>query len=141
MYLALYKGKGLIGNYLTRWWTGSVYSHCELVVDGECYSASFMDGGVRKKTIDLASGRWDVIPLDSWMQARVVSFFKETEGKQYDWWGIIGAQMFNRRRHDPNRFFCSEWCAAALGIPNSEMYTPHTLAELLAFINKNLSEE
>lgn len=29
--LALYKGKGKIGNAFIRWWTGSQYSHCELV--------------------------------------------------------------------------------------------------------------
>jgi hypothetical protein len=55
--LALYKGRGGIANAVIRWWTGSIYSHCELVVDGLCYSSSVMDKGVRRKQIDLADGK------------------------------------------------------------------------------------
>ena len=38
--LALYVGKGKIGNWVIRKWTGSQESHCELVVDGLAYSSS-----------------------------------------------------------------------------------------------------
>lgn len=136
VHLVLYKGKGKIGNAITRWWTGSVYSHCELVIDGACYSASFMDGGVRSKEINLQSGNWsELIPLP-WADAkRVLWYFNKTKGSGYDWFGIFGAQLFNRRRQDPSRFFCSEWCAAALALPNAEIYNPHTLGKLCEFMN------
>lgn len=136
MQLALYKGKGLIGNAITRWWTGSQYSHCELVIDGVCYSASFMDGGVRAKAIDLNNGNWDVIPLP-WVDAvRVLVFFEQTEGRAYDWLGLYRGQLFNRGRRDGSKYFCSEWCAEALGIPAPEMYRPDRLGELVEFILK-----
>ena len=45
--LALYKGRGTLFNALIRWWTRSPYSHCELVINGTCYSSSIRDGGVR----------------------------------------------------------------------------------------------
>jgi hypothetical protein len=44
--LALYKSHGNWVNRFIRWWTGSPYSHCELVINGTCYSSSVRDGGV-----------------------------------------------------------------------------------------------
>ena len=133
--IAMYKGRGLIGNAITRWWTGSQYSHVELVIDGICYSASFMDGGVRAKVINLSSGKWDLIPAD-WIDAdRALEFFRKTKGAKYDWFGIFGAQMFNRRRHMQSRYFCSEWLSAAAGLPNAEIYSPYALMKLAMFFN------
>jgi hypothetical protein len=128
--LALYKGKGKIGNAITRWWTGAQYSHCELVIGGVCYSASLMDGGVRAKLIDLTSGNWDVIELP-WADAgRVLDFYSRTCGLAYDWLGLFRGQLFNRGRQDGSKYFCSEWNAAALGLPTAEIYSPAALGEL-----------
>lgn len=138
MQLALYKGKGLIGNAITRWWTGSVYSHCELVIDGVCYSASFMDGGVRKKRIDLSSGRWDVVDIPWADKAFALDFFERTKGAKYDWFGIFGSQLLNRRMHDVNRWFCSEWFGGATQLPHPETRNPDTLAELVYFLNERM---
>lgn len=65
MQLALYKGKGLIGNALVRRWTRSPYSHCELVIGDYCYSSSLMDKGVRRKQIILKPEHWMLVPLPS----------------------------------------------------------------------------
>ena len=43
--LALYKARGNWINRFIRWWTSSQYSHCELVINGTCYSSSVRDGG------------------------------------------------------------------------------------------------
>ena len=51
--LALYKAPGEWTNALIRWWTRSQYSHCELVIDGTCYSSSERDRGVRSKVMAL----------------------------------------------------------------------------------------
>jgi hypothetical protein len=132
--LALYKGKGKIGNAITRWWTGSIYSHCELVILDVCHSASFMDGGVRAKVIDLQSGNWDVIALP-WVDAeQVLSFFRQTEGRAYDWLGLFRGQLFNRGERDGSKYFCSEWCTEAIGVPAAEMYSPARLGELCDFL-------
>lgn len=132
--LAMYKGKGQVGNALIRWWTGSIYSHCELVVAGICYSASAMDGGVRRKRIDLDSGNWDLIGLP-WADADAVElYFSRTDHHRYGWPSLIASQLLNRNRTGAASQFCSEWCASALGLPSAAIYSPATLAELCGFI-------
>ena len=60
MKVALYKGPAKDWRHKVAHWavcvaTRSPYSHCELVIDGVCWSASARDGGVRGKVIDLVS--------------------------------------------------------------------------------------
>lgn len=131
----MYKGRGLLGNAITRWWTGSHYSHCELVIDDICYSASFMDGGVRKKNIDLKSGRWDIVSIDWADKQAAIEFFENTKGAKYDWIGILGSQLINRKVHDINRWFCSEWVGCAIKFPNPEMLSPDILCKWVKFLN------
>ena len=107
--LALYKGKGLIGNALIRWWTGSQYSHCELVVDGICYSSSLMDKGVRKKVIDLKPENWDLVDLPSYLAPEVLEYFERTKGQKYGWLDLIRSQIFNTASDEEGTSFCSEW--------------------------------
>jgi hypothetical protein len=110
------------------WWTGSIYSHCELVADGWCYSSSAMDGGVRAKQIDLDPVKWDLIELP-WADARkVVAYFVKTDGDTYGWWSLLKSQLFNRNVAKPGQQFCSEWCANALGLPNAVIHSPGSLA-------------
>jgi hypothetical protein len=74
--LALYKGPAQdLAHKIAHWavclFTGSPYSHCELVINGVCRSASARDGGVRGKVIDLHSGKWDVVELDEAFSAEL----------------------------------------------------------------------
>lgn len=132
--LALYKGKGTLANAGIRLWTGSQYSHCELVVDGWCYSSSVMDKGVRRKLIDLNSGNWDLIELP-WADAEYVrDYFDRTDHQTYGWGALITSQFLNLGISADDSQFCSEWCAAALKIPNQSAYNPQTLGELCEFI-------
>lgn len=134
--LALYKGKGTLANAGIRMWTGSRYSHCELVVDGWCYSSSVMDKGVRRKLIDLASGNWDLIELP-WADPEYVrDYLDRTDHLTYGWVALVTSQFLNLGRSDPDSQFCSEWCANALRIPNASAYSPQTLGELAGFINE-----
>jgi hypothetical protein len=126
--LATYKGKGLVGNALIRWWTGSHYSHCELVVDGMCYSSSVMDKGVRSKEINLKDGNWTLINLP-WVDGEVVKgYFYNTDIQTYGWFGLLCSQLFNRNCKEEGAQFCSEWCASAIGLPNTPSYSPYTLS-------------
>lgn len=134
--LALYKGKGTIANTAIRQWTSSQYSHCELVVDGWCYSSSVMDRGVRRKLIDLDSGNWDVIELP-WADPEYVrDYFDRTDDQSYGWGALITSQLLNLGISGSKSQFCSEWCANALQVPNASAYSPHTLLELCEFINR-----
>ena len=116
-----------IGGRLIAFWTKSEFSHCELEVDGECYSSSIRDGGVRAKRIDLLARHWHVINLPWADPLRIRLLYQETRKHRYGWLDLIGSQFFNARRQDSGRWFCSEWCAAALGIPSPELYSPGSL--------------
>ena len=136
VYLALYKGKGPIGNTVIRYWTKSIYSHCEIVVDGVCYSSSLMDKGVRSKEIDLEDGKWDLIPLP-WVNPQdVINYFRTTDHYKYGYWGIITSQFLNRNGGEKEAPFCSEWCAAIIGYPTPSILSPHTLGELCLWLNE-----
>jgi len=134
--LALYKGKGNIGNAGIRWWTASVYSHCELVVDGWCYSSSVRDNGVRRKRINLDSGKWDLMTLPWANSVDIEHYFAATDPNRYGWASLITSQLFNRNSPVKGVQFCSEWCAAAAGIPNASSYSPGSLAKLCEWLNR-----
>ena len=127
--LALYKGRGSVGNALIRWWTRSPYSHCEIVVgNGLAYSSSIQDGGVRAKRIEFDPAHWDFINLPGVEIHRVLDFYARTAGQPFGWKDLLLRQVLNRRG-DSDGWFCSEWCAAALGLPNPQTYSPATLAD------------
>lgn len=133
--LAMYKGPGHAFNALTRFWTGSEYSHCELAIRGVCYSSSLMDGGVRGKVINLESGHWDLIALP-WVDAgAVLDHFKRTDHVRYGLMSLAFNQLLNRNRASESAQFCSEWCADALGLPNPATYSPATLMDLCGYIS------
>lgn len=137
IYLAVYKGDGKLFNRLIRLWTRSRYSHCELVMpDGRWLSASAMDGGVRAKYIELDFEHWDLIPLP-WANAKLIeSVFDRHEGKGYDWLGILLAQFLPLGIDSKRRMFCSEFCAAALGLQRAApRFSPVLLSEVVQRIN------
>lgn len=132
--LALYIGKGKVGNHLIRWWTNRQESHCELVVDGWSYSSSLMDGGVRKKLIEFNPSHWYFIDTPWVTESKVLNHYEKTKHKHYSLKGLITSQIFNRNVDDVYADFCSEWCADALGLPNARIYNPATLADLCHFL-------
>ena len=134
--LTLRKNDTRLTARIIQWWTGSSYSHCELVVNGVCYSSSAMDGGVRQKKIDINSSKWDVIHLPWANASQVLSYFEATDPHKYGWLGLITSQLFNLNREAEGAQFCSQWCAAALGLPNPASYSPRTLAELCEHMNR-----
>lgn len=133
--IAFYKGRSKLSNRAVSWWTRGAYSHCELVVDGWCYSSSVMDKGVRRKLIDMDSGHWDLIELP-WADAEFVrDYFDKTDHLGYGWGALVTSQFLNLGIGYADSQFCSEWCANALQIPNASAYSPQTLLELCEFIN------
>ena len=140
MQIAFYKGtkSGIAGlfNRLVRWWTGGQYSHCELIlgaasglVPALCASASNLDHGVRTKTIALDPARWDIFEVGGDAD-RVAAWFKRHDGQPYDLLGLFGF-VGRRQDGDPGKWFCSEACAAALGLHEPWRYCPNTLAAVL----------
>lgn len=136
VYLALYKGKGTIDNALIRAWTRSPYSHCELVVDGIWYSSSLWDGGVRAKRIEYREDHWDLIEIPWANDQQILDHYDATKHLKYGWMDLIRSQIFNRAHDYSKAAFCSEWCAAAFGIPNPTIYSPGRFAELIQYLNQ-----
>ena len=134
--LALYKGEGDFFNRLICWWTGSQYSHCELVVRGTCYSSSVRDGGVRAKVIALPADKWDVIELPWADDTAVTDWFIAHERDRYGWLDLLTGQLLGMQR-DYRGVFCSEACAKALGLRNSTRMSPQALLDACLGINKN----
>lgn len=155
VYLALYKGRrdgawyrpnvmrARLGDWLIRRFTRGKYSHCEIAVHlGKpenpdepelyaCCSSSIRDGGVRQKTMPLPSEKWDLIALgnsDS-LHAALSFYFSQLKGKKYDLSGALGVVLKNRHRHD--KWFCSEFCATVLGLPESWRFSPNDLAAIV----------
>lgn len=133
--LALYKGPPkrsdwlhTLSHYGIRLWTWSKWSHAELVIDGVCWSASSRDGGVRRKFIDLNSGRWDLvtIPLAEQETGRTLGWFLKHEGQGYDWLNI-GRFVLPLLNHERDRWVCFEAIGAALGLAGTHKLTANDL--------------
>lgn len=134
--LAMYKARGNWLNRLICWWTGSQYSHCELVIHGVCFSSSVRDGGVRGKCMALPAGSWDVIPIP-WADAdSVTQWFADHERDRYGWLDLLTGQLLGMQR-DYRGVFCSEACAKALGLRNATRMSPQGLLDACLDINKN----
>ncbi len=134
--LALYKARGNWLNRLICWWTGSQYSHCELVINGTCYSSSIRDGGVRGKTMALPAHSWDIIDLP-WADPQMVQdWFDRHAADRYGWLDLLTGQLLGMQR-DHRGVFCSEACAKALGMRSATRMSPQSLLDACLDINKN----
>ncbi len=138
---AFYKGThpGMAGVYnrAVRLWTSSRYSHVELCFsDGFCASSSFVDGGVRFKTIDLNPDLWDLVPLPADLEAHARQWFLDHNGAAYDLFGNVHFLVAPVSGGSGN-WFCSEAIAESLGIAESWRYDPATLYSCLGFISNH----
>ena len=140
VYLAMYKGRkdgsgikvwaARLVDWVIRTITRSPYSHCEIAIRHsgglfDCYSSSARDGGVRLKTMPLPSGKWDLVELPTKAGLSAKRLYRHTHGAGYDYPGALGAVF--RLPQSRRRWFCSEWCAYAIGCTNPHRYTPQTL--------------
>lgn len=138
--------------------TGGPHSHVEfylptdyVVEEGTgirrhfCFSSYEGDGGVRWKYINIEGDWWDRIEFEVAIETvkQVVAWTNSQVGKAYDWAGIMGFVNPWRKGGDPDRWFCSEICAALavrLGIVSSiekrfDKVSPRDLWEILQSIS------
>lgn len=129
--VAFYKGREAFLDKLVQWWTNSPYSHCEIVVDEISYSSSPRDGGVRPRGIIFNPEHWDFLTLTQADAQSIVAWFQAHRGAKYDWLGLLGF-VLPHPINSPDRWFCSEACAAALGLALPWTLTPQDLYFLLS---------
>ena len=129
MQLALYRPHRWqdIGGYVIAWWTRSAYSHCELVIDGWCYSSSIRDGGVRCKQIDLSADHWTVKGIDG-DPDYAMRIFAQYENEPYGWADLFSQQVVRLPVRDSHGEFCSSLAARMLGLTDPEIWSPGMLA-------------
>ena len=138
-YRSVHPGLPGLYNRVVRWWSSGLYSHCELVFsDGYSASASWMDGGVRLKKIDYDPVHWDFIDLPGHLEADARAWFRQHDRKPYDLLGNLGF-VWRPVHGEEGAFFCSEACAAALGIPEAWRYSPNALASALTLFTRSAS--
>lgn len=87
--------------------------------------------------------KWDVFELKSDIKFEIQQFYESTQGCKYDWKGILWSCVFNRKKHDYNKYICSEWVLNAIDnathimpLKNYIMYSPYEVYQILK--NKNL---
>jgi hypothetical protein len=149
-FIALYKGPGHWTNALIRRWQRSPYSHCEVVLrrlqsvdrieaphQFDCWSASAMDGGVRLKTMPLDPAHWELYELKHFSGLTADAWFRANTGKGYDLLGLLGF-VWRPWRGDRGRYWCSEACAAALGIDEPFRFDVATFATLVRRLGKQV---
>lgn len=113
------------------------YSHVELIFsDGQSASASFMDGGVRFKTIQYSQENWDIFVLPEYLEVKAKHWFENHKGQPYDLKGNIRF-IAVWCRDDVSSWFCSEAIAAALGIHEPWRFGPNGLASLIKSLIDN----
>ena len=138
--LALYKGEGNWVNSFIRWKTESIYSHCELVVDGWMYSSTVRDGGVRCKMASLPEDHWDIVEINWTNGEEILAHYVGTKDNVYGWKDLVIGQLFNVPSRDNKGDFCSEWCAKALDIPDARSFSPQKLKEHVEWANSKFKK-
>lgn len=143
MYIAFQKSNGSLVDRIISCVTKSEIVHCELVsqkferedtVQFYGYSAYF-DEGVRARWFKVPKDQWIFIKLNNVKVKQVKDFFEKTKGKKYDWLGILGFVFGNK--DNPNRYFCSEWCAQALNFENPSKWSPAKLYNYFTYFSKD----
>jgi hypothetical protein len=118
--IAFFKGDPKVFHHrFIRWWTGSIYSHAELLLDDETWVSIspflYSKVGARIKT-HYDKSDWDFIRFSiSDVQLRALKdFVSETTGDGYDWIGMLLSQIGPFIIRSRNKWYCSSWIAHGL---------------------------
>ena len=137
IYLAFRINEPRIFGWLVRLMRGGDQSHTEAAVHIEgdprhwCISASYMDGGVRSKWIDITDPRkWRVYRWDHDHQ-EPAQWLEDHKGWGYDILGLLG-MLWRPFGHVHHKMFCSEANADMIDLPEPELYDPRTLESVVA---------
>ena len=107
---------------LTRWRLASQWCHGGIVVGDTLYQVNARNG---LHSCGYTPERWDLIDLGGERDAAALRLFRELEGTEYDYLGVLGFGL--PVRGDDDRLYCFEWCAMAMGVPHHRWMTPERL--------------
>lgn len=91
-----------------------------------------------RKTMPLSADKWDLIPLPDSINehGQLDRLYRNTVSQPYDWFGAVGVVFKTRQRGD--KWFCSEWCAAALGLLDGWRWSPNDLAAIVPALKRQV---
>lgn len=132
MIVAFRKNGKHVGDKVIRWWDDGLYSHCEIIFnDGLWASASYMDGKkVRGKYVTPDPDSWDFITLPDSYEQPARDFYNKTVGTAYDLFGQVRF-IVAPYRGGGDKYWCSEWVAAALNLREPWRYGPNGLYNVI----------
>ena len=112
--------------WIVKWRTGGTYTHCELVMpSGDCIGISPEDSPsrIRMKRQEMPDAEWDFIDIvvDQIQLVKITSFFTNTHGHKYDWFGMVISYLTPWFVKHERKWFCSQWIATCLTI--SDVYS------------------
>ncbi len=108
---------------------GGDSAHCEMSVfrdhlprhvEHHCISASFLDKGVRFKTMPLPSDKWRIYEMPQ-EATGAIEWLRAHDNDGYDWLGLLGF-VVRRIKGARNRRFCSEAAAEVIGLADPWRY-------------------
>ena len=116
MRIAFLKRSPSLFAVLIRFWTGSHYTHAEMVLGDTSYIADTKLGTIKAENKPYPEGAWEFIDLASTSEQDVQcrTFLESELGCGYDWVGIVMTQVLGTGRQSKDKWFCSEECTAAL---------------------------
>lgn len=118
--VAFFKGSPKVWFHrFIRWWTGSIYSHVELLLDEETWvsiSPALLSTVTTRIVTSYDSDDWDFLDFGvSEVQHHAMKeFVSETTGDGYDWLGMLLSQILPVIIKSRNRWYCSSWLAHGL---------------------------
>lgn len=102
-----------------------------------CTSASFMDGGVRQKTIELTADKWRIYEITDVSKLEIEEWFQANKDKKYDVVGLLGF-VWRRITGSKNKLFCSEAVAEMIGLDNPHLYDLMLLESVCARLGRRV---
>lgn len=148
-YIVLHKGQTIFGTIISAI-TASPFSHVDLVVNGDSYTAYDTPLGVNKYKIpDFAKVVIYELNKDVFKVNKIMEFFEKTKNTRYGFDRILRSIVFKKskkRKEDFNAFFCSHWVISCLDYASGkkllfdnqklidfgyDMFTPMTVFEFL----------
>lgn len=118
--IGFYKGSPKVWFHrFIRWWTKSIYSHVELLLDEETWvsiSPALLSSVTTRIVTTYEPDDWDFLEFGvSEVQHHALKeFVAETTGDGYDWVGMLLSQVLPVIVKARNRWYCSQFIAFAL---------------------------
>ena len=141
--LKFYKGRESIFSKSICFMTKSNYSHVEIydTQSGLSYGVLTQEG-VFYKEREYKEEHWDTVGVPSMFNSSIKQFIAHhlqvliERNPKYDYLGVMFTQLLNFRRHAEHKYFCSEFVAEALNIPNPHKYSPAMLKDLIHYVER-----